>query len=67
MSENGRSITKVATRMKLGEQASDLEYWLAQPFEARIAALEELRRQYAVWKYGSVPGFQRVYRVIKRS
>lgn len=50
----------------LKDQGSDLEYWLSQPPEARLAALEQIRQEYNTWKYGSEQGFQRVYRVVKR-
>lgn len=47
-------------------KASDLAYWRSQPAEARLAALEEIRREYHQWAYGFEPRFQRVYRVLKR-
>lgn len=53
-------------RGKLRDQGNDYEFWKNQPYEARIAAVEEIRREYNTWKYGSEQGFQRVYRVVKR-
>jgi len=41
----------------------DLEYWRSRSPEERIAAVEELRRQF----YGDLPGLSRVVRVIQRS
>ena len=48
------------------EQKSDAEYWRAQPPAARLAALEEIRREYHRWRYGAEPRLQRVYTVVKR-
>lgn len=65
MSEE-RSIALVVTRKKISEQDHDRDYWLSLPPAARLAAVEEIRREYHAWKYGAEPGFQRVYRVLKR-
>jgi hypothetical protein len=43
-------IARVVTRVKLGERRSDAAYWRAQPPLARLAALEEIRREYHRWK-----------------
>jgi len=53
-------IARVVTRVKLGERRSDAAYWRAQPPLARLAALEEIRREYHRWKYGAEPRLQRV-------
>jgi hypothetical protein len=60
------AIAAAVTRIKLGEASSDVAYWRAQPYAARLAALEEIRREYHRWRYGAEPGFQRVYRIVKR-
>jgi hypothetical protein len=41
-----RSITRSHLHDSAGQQASDLAYWLAQPVQARIDAVEVLRAQY---------------------
>ncbi len=60
-----RQIALVYRKMRISEQGSDLEYWLAQPFAARLAALEEIRREYHAWKYGTEPRFQRIITVLR--
>ncbi|MBI5585822.1 MAG: hypothetical protein HY892_18580 [Deltaproteobacteria bacterium] len=60
------SIAKVCTKAKIGEQQSDFAYWQTQPYARRLAALEEIRREFHRWKYDAEPGFQRVYSVVKR-
>lgn len=60
-----RQIALVYRKMRISEQGSDLEYWLSQPPAARLAALEEIRREYHVWKYGTEPQFQRVVTILK--
>jgi hypothetical protein len=51
---------------KLKEQGNDFLYWQSQPYEVRLAVIEQIRQEYNLWKYGAEQGFQRVYRVIKR-
>ncbi len=59
-------IAPVVTRLKLGEKRSDAAYWRAQPYPARLAAPEEIRREYHRWRYGAEPRLQRVYTIVKR-
>jgi len=63
--ENG-GVAAVVRKFPLGEQPTDFAYWQSQPYAARIAALEEMRRAYIAWKYDADPGFQRVCTIIKR-
>ncbi|MDL1894435.1 toxin secretion, membrane fusion protein [Sphingobacteriales bacterium CHB3] len=63
-----RQITPVYRVIKRGEEdKTDLEYWLSRPIQERLAAQEEIRREYNSWRYGTKQRFQRVYRVIKRT
>jgi hypothetical protein len=59
-------IAPVVHKFTLGEQPTDFAYWQTQPYAARIAALEEIRRAYIAWKYGDDPGFQRVCTIVRR-
>jgi hypothetical protein len=59
-------IKKVVTKVKLQDKKTDAAYWRKQPYVARLAALEELRQEYHRWRYGAEPGFQRVYKIVKR-
>jgi hypothetical protein len=52
--------------VKKGEEKDDIFYWLGQPPIERIRALEEIRKQYNDWKYGTGQEFQRVYRIVKQ-
>lgn len=61
-----RSIVCVMNKMRLGEEPKAAEYWRGQPYTARLAALEQIRQEYHRWKNNAQPGFQRVYRVVKR-
>ncbi len=60
------AIAKVVKIVKLGEQKPDSVYWRTRPPEERLAALEQIRREYHLWKYGFEPRFERVVRIIKR-
>ena len=59
-------IQKVYRKVRIDEQKSDFAYWQSQPYEARLATLEQIRQEYHRWKYGTEPGFQRVYTIVKR-
>lgn len=59
-------IKKVIRKGKLTDKKTDAAYWRKQPYSARLAALEEIRREYHCWRHGAEPGFQRVYRIVKR-
>jgi hypothetical protein len=61
-----RTIQKVVRKVPLHEQGNDFAYWQSQPYMARIEALEQIREEYILWKYGKNPGFQRVYRIVKQ-
>lgn len=50
----------IVKKLKLKDQDSDLNYWLSQPPEKRLEALEEIRQEYNKCKYVSEQGFQRV-------
>jgi hypothetical protein len=56
----------VITKTSLRAPKQDTQYWRSQPYAARLAALEELRHDYHLWKYGAEPRFQRVYSVTQR-
>ena len=64
--KNSSRIAPVVKKFRLDEQPTDFVYWQNQPYATRLAALEAIRREYVAWKYDSEPGFQRVYRIIKR-
>lgn len=59
-------IKKIVKKGKLTDKKTDSEYWRKQSYSARLAALEEIRREYHLWRYGAEPRFQRVYKIVKR-
>ena len=60
------SIAKVVKKVRLGSEDRAVEYWRTQPYQARLAALEQIRQEYHRWKKDAQPGFQRVYRIVKQ-
>ena len=64
--ERNLEIKPVVTKRKLSEKKTDAAYWRGQSYMVRMGALEEIRLEYHVWKYGTEPGFQRVYTIAKR-
>ena len=59
-------IKKTVTKVRLGQQTNDFAYWQTQSYQARLAALEEIRQEYHRWRYGAEPRLQRVYTIVKR-
>jgi hypothetical protein len=67
MTAKVRRIAKVVKIVNMYEADNDFEYWQSQPYTARLAALEEMRRAYCLWKYGNPePRLQRVVTIVKR-
>lgn len=63
----GEKRAVVVTKTSLKSAKSDLAYWRSQTYEARLDALETIRREFHQWKYNAEPGFQRVCRIIKQA
>ena len=68
-----RKIAMVYKKSRLEDQGNDFAYWQTRSYEERIAALEEIRREYHEWENSTQQdadnvqsGFQRVYRIVKR-
>jgi hypothetical protein len=59
-------MEKVYKKLGLREQQRDCTYWLTLPYQARLAALEEIRQEYHRWRYGAEPRLQRVHTISKR-
>ena len=60
------TISPVVRRFKLGEEPSDLPYWLSRPPEERIAAVTRMVMEFHGWTDDTVPRLQRICRVVKR-
>lgn len=60
-------MIKVVKKYHLGEEPeTDLAYWFTLTPNQRLAALEQIRQHYIkMFLNGNMPGFQRVYTVIK--
>ncbi len=59
-------IEKIVTKVNIKQQTNDFAYWQTQSYQARLAALEEIRQEYHRWRYGAEPRLQRVYRIVKQ-
>ncbi len=53
--------------VKKGRDEGNLQYWVTLTFQERMAELEKMRQQINLQKYGTQQGFQRVYRIVKRT
>ena len=49
----------------LPPEQRDVHYWLQQPPAARIAAVEEIRREFHGWKPGAEPRIEKVCRIVR--
>jgi len=61
-----RHIEPVVTKISIRAKKNDFAYWQTQSPQARLEALEEIRREYHLWRYGAEPRLQRVCRIVKR-
>jgi len=59
-------IQKSFTKVSMRQQKSDFAYWQSQPYQVRLAALEQIRQEYHRWRYGAQPRLQRVHSIVKR-
>ena len=65
MSTENRIRVAVA-KVNLQKHQNDFSYWQSQPYQARLAALEQIRSEYNCWRYGVEQRLQRVYSIVKR-
>jgi hypothetical protein len=66
MANKTRGIAKVVKIVNLYEADNDFEWWQSQPYQVRLAALEEMRREYHGWKEGEEPRIQKVVTILRR-
>jgi len=64
--ERTREIAKVVTKLPIDDVKTDFAYWQTRSCQERLEALEQIRREYNIWKYNVEPRLQRVYRIVKR-
>ena len=60
------TIAKVVTKVSLRDCHTDFAYWQTQSYQARLTALEQIRREYHGWEKGAQPKVEGVYRIVKR-
>ncbi len=63
---NRNSMQKVVAKVSLHQQQSDFTYWQSQSYQSRLDVLEQIRREYHLWRYNAEPRLQRVYSIVKR-
>jgi hypothetical protein len=64
--ERSRKIAKVFKKVKLREQNSDFAYWQSRPYQERLAAWAEIRREFHGWQDDTEPRLERVPTITKR-
>jgi len=67
MEEGFMDISKVIKKYKFNEQPNDFLFWQSKSYEERLDALEQIRKEYNSWRYNAEQGFQRIYRIVKRT
>ena len=63
--ETSSRVIKTVTKVPVREQKSDFAYWQTQPYEIRLATLEQIRREYHQWRYGAEPRLQRIITIVR--
>lgn len=59
-----RKIERIVRMTNLHDEQSDFAYWQTKSYAERVAALEEIRREYNNWRYTDAERrFQRVWRI----
>ena len=56
----------IFTSFAEAEQA-EIKYWQNLSGNKKLMVLEALRNQYLALNYETIPGFQRIYRIIKQA
>ncbi len=64
--ERPSGVEKSSSKAGIDQQQSDFAYWQSRPYQERIDALEEIRREHYGWKYGDEPRLQRHVVVIRK-
>ena len=64
--ERTSGVKKSCTKVSIREQKSDFAYWQPQPYQVRLATLEQIRQEFHQWKYGAEPRLQGVHSIAKR-
>ncbi len=59
----GRSFRVVAAEQIDCDDAA-FRYWMSRPAGERLAAVEEIRREYHAWRGPDEPGLERVARIV---
>jgi len=59
-------VAKVYRKVSVKDQPTDFAYWQKQPYQTRLAAVEEIRREYHGWQDDAQLRLQKVYTIVKR-
>ena len=59
-------IKKGVKKYQIDQQPGETGFWRAKSPRERLAALEQIRREFHHWRYHAEPRLQRVYRIIEQ-
>lgn len=59
-------VSRVVKKYNIKIQPNDFSYWKTKSYQERLAALEQIRSEYNLWKYNAEQRLQRVYRIIEQ-
>jgi len=62
-----RHIELMVRRRYVSAEDDACDFWMKQSPEKRLAVVEEIRREYHLWRYGGEPPFERVACVISKN
>ena len=61
------AIEPIVQKFKLGEEPKSAKVWRRFSYAQRIDALESIRRDYHLTRYGNEPRLQRVLRITQQT
>jgi hypothetical protein len=60
----GLKVFRVVAAGQIDSDESAFHYWMSRPAGERLAAVEEIRREYHAWRGTDEPGLERVARIV---
>ena len=60
-------MKKVVQKGDIKDLKNDYQFWKTKSYSFRLKTLEEIRKEFNLWKYGTEQRFQRILKVISKA
>ncbi len=60
-------MKKIVKKGNIKELKNDYSFWKTTSYQFRLETIEEIRKEYNQWKYGTEQRLQRVFKVISKT